>query len=76
MRTKTMRAQTEREKELENKPMCLYDPLKLRWCNNHVFPPKNETCERCLLCSIRDGLTDKEPSETMRWFIAYRRKNK
>ena len=71
---KIIRTRTEREKELEDKPKCLYDPLRLAWCNHYVFPPSKKICERCLMCFIRDGLTDKEPSEVMRWFIAYRRK--
>lgn len=73
---KIMRAQTEREKEMEKKPRCLYDPLNMSWCNHHVFPPSETNCEECLIAFIRDGLTDEEPSEVMRWFIAYRKKRK
>ena len=69
---KNIRQKTEREKEIESKPICLFDPLKEAWCNHYDFPPLTKHCESCLIRNIVDALEDRVGSETMRWFIAFK----
>lgn len=68
-----IRNQTKLEKEKKRLPRCLYDPLEINGCGNFEFPPKKEECRRCLTIGISDGLRYEEPSDAMRWFIAYRK---
>lgn len=66
-----IRQKTAREKELETKPACLWDPLKGGWCDNDKYPPTKEQCDACLIESIVAALKYEQYSETMRYFIGY-----
>lgn len=65
------RPMTQREKELRQLPVCLYDPFNYAICRNHEFPPDKEACKRCLLEVIQDGLSDDEPSESMLGLVMF-----
>lgn len=70
--SKVVRQKTAIEKEFENMPDCLFDPLKLAYCDHPLYPPPKERCESCIIENVVSSLEDKVASETMRWFIAYR----
>ena len=70
---KNLRPRTTREKEMEKKPDCLWDPLGIHWCNHFEFPPKREACKICIVRSFSDAIEDRIGSEAMRYFIEYQR---
>lgn len=66
------RVETEQEKAYKRLPFCIYDPIGVR-CESVSFPPSREHCDRCIVINISDCLAERETSEVMRWFIAYRK---
>lgn len=70
---KRLRPRTEREKERDQKPDCLWDPLNIHWCNHYEFPPPKEVCKICITRSFADATEDRIGSEAMRYFLEYRR---
>lgn len=68
-----VRPMTEHEKEIEKKPDCLWDPLRVHWCNHYEYPPSTKVCEICIARSLAEALEDKVGSEAMRYFIEYRK---
>lgn len=70
---KLIRPMTSQEKDLALKPLCLWDPLGIYWCNHYVFPPTVETCESCIACNIAEALENDSGSEAMRYFLEFKR---
>ena len=75
-----IRHKTKLEKEQENMPDCILDPLQVSKCYAHDFPPTEKYCRDCMIGDIAIALRHEDNSEAMRWFIAFltieRRKKK
>jgi len=72
MSSRQLRPKTEREKEWENQPFCLYDPMQCDRCSSSVFPPEKITCDLCLRNQIVESLDQKNLSWTMQALIGYK----